>query len=134
MPWISFFFTIGIFLSAEIQPCFMELVKRSYYLYSKLLVFPNKQSDFYKLLKILFPESILLPKKYKKTKEICGLISFLPEKDYFLIYKILCKENSSSLHVEFSGLGNPQNEDLNKMKIISNQIIQNIAVYFTLKP
>lgn len=84
------------------------------------------------MLKILFPESIDLPQKYKKTKEIGGVLIFLPEKDCFLIYKILCKGSSNSLNVEFSGFGNPKEEELNKMKIISTQMIRNIDIYFNL--
>ena len=133
MPWMPFFFTKGISLSPEIRPTFLDILKQGYYLYSKLLTFQKSKSDYYKLLKILFPESIDLPKKYKKTKEIGGIISFLPEKDCFLIYKILYKQSSNSLNVEFSGFGNPREEELNKMKIISTQMIKNIEIYFNLK-
>ena len=78
-------------------------------------------------------KSIDLPKKYDKIKEIGGFLSYLPEKDCFLLYKITIDKKSESLFIEFSGFGDPKINLLNVYKQICEELVEDIEFYLCLK-
>ncbi len=133
MPLTAFFFALPISISENIQSHFIEVLNGSYYLYSKNV---NLLSNGFKILdfiKFLLKESIELPKKYKKIKEICGLLSYLPEKDCFLLYKFTINKKSERLLIEFSGFGDIKIGLLNIYKQICEELVEDIEFYLCLK-
>lgn len=110
----------------------MNVLNGSFYLYAKYINFKKNNENIHKIIKKLLPESIDVIKKYKHTKEIVGLLSFLPEKDCFLIYKAFVNHKKSSIVLEFSGFGDIPMHDINKYKIICKGICSDLKFYLNL--
>ena len=133
LPLTAFFFALPISISEDMRNHFLHILNGGYYLYAKKMKLYSKHSQIQKFLKVLLEKSIDLPKKYDKIKEIGGFLSYLPEKDCFLLYKITIDKKSESLFIEFSGFGDPKINLLNVYKQICEELVEDIEFYLCLK-
>ncbi len=136
LPWTTLFFAQPVLINNEtLKSDFVNVLTGSIYLFTKHIYLKKNKLEIYRIMKIikkLLPGNIDVIKKYKQTKEIIGLLSFLPENNCFLIYKASVNKNNHIIVLEFSGFGDLHIENINKYKVICKRICNDLDFYIRL--
>lgn len=127
MPWISIYFCQKIPIYEELKPHFTAIFKEGTNLVVENIKIKKRNDEIKKEMKKIFHNNIELQTSLGFQK-LCGLISFLPEKNCFILYQIIFDINLSFIRFEFSRFGN--NEEINsiKTKLILKALINDLEL------
>lgn len=124
LPWNHLFFTINIPIEQEQRNNFIGIIHHGTLLLSESLENSLKIETFSKDLKKLFPQSIEL------NNSFCGLLSFCPLKDCFLLYKLSHFPLDSFFRIEFFILVESLPENIQKYRDVCKGLFLDINHYF----